>query len=347
MKYLDKSVLVSVLLPVYNAEQTIGRTLNKILSQTYKNIEIIIINDGSTDTSEQIIKKYADSDCRIKLFSRANHGLIATLNFAISEASGQFLVREDADDYSNADRIEKQVAFMQANPTIVVSGSDYKTFGSTQTKIEMSHSPEICAAEVYFYPPVSHPSTIIRKSFLIEHGLSYSIKYKHCEDYALWVDIVRHGGRITNIASTLHNYRNHENQVSVANSRESTRNHYLLIQEQLADLSVDVSPPILNHLHYADKSFLKELDIETFVEVLDVYSKVFKAHSNQTNETSSMKAVLSSLIDFKIKNVMGLVGLIILWKKNPCYYTNKSLLKITPYALIRTTLNFLRHRRVT
>ncbi|WP_269519041.1 glycosyltransferase family 2 protein [Alteromonas sp. BMJM2] len=347
MKHLDKSDLVSVLLPVYNAEQTIGKTLGKILNQTYKNIEIIIINDGSTDSSEQIIKRYAESDSRIKLFSRANHGLIDTLNFAINKASGQLLVREDADDYSNADRIEKQVTFMQANENIVVCGSDYKTFGSTQTKIEMSHSPEICAAEVYFYPPVSHPSTIIRKSFLLEHGLRYSTKYKHCEDYALWVDIVRNGGYITNIDDTLHNYHNHENQVSVANSRESTRNHYLLIQEQLADLSVDVSPAILNHLHYADKSFLKELDVDTFLEVLDVYSKVFKAHSNQTSGSSGMKAVLSSLIDFKIKNVMGLAGLIILWKQSPCYYTNKSLLKIVLHAVIRTTLNFLRNRRVT
>jgi len=346
MKYIDKSGLVSVLLPVYNAEQTIGKTLSKILNQTYENIEIIIINDGSTDSSEQIIKRYAETDSKIKLFSRANHGLIDTLNFAISKASGQFLVREDADDYSTADRIEKQVTFMQANKDIVVCGSDYKTFGSSQTKIKMSHTPEICGAEVYFYPPVSHPSTIIRKSFLMEHGLSYSTKYKHCEDYALWVDIVRHGGCITNIDGVLHNYRNHEKQVSVTNSRESTKNHYLLIQEQLADLSVNVSPPILNHLHYADKSFLKELDIDTFVEVLEVYSKVFKAHSNQTNETSGMKEVLSSLIDFKIKNVMGLAGLIALWKKNPGYYTNMSLLKVTPHAVIRTTLNFLRNMRV-
>lgn len=153
----DQTVLVSVLLPAYNAEKTVGRTLYNLLNQTYQHIEIIIINDGSTDSTESVIKEYKITDSRVKLFTRKNHGLIDTLNFAISKASGSLLVREDADDFSNLNRIEKQVNYMVANPDVVVCGSDYKTFGSTHNQITMSHSPEICRAEVYFFPPSLTP----------------------------------------------------------------------------------------------------------------------------------------------------------------------------------------------
>src|SRR5437660_806769 len=103
---VSKHPLVSVLLPVYNGARFLEGGIESILSQSYRNIELIIINDGSSDDSAQIISKFHDP--RIRAYSQENQGLAATLNRAIHLAKGEYLARQDQDDLSLPQRLEKQ-----------------------------------------------------------------------------------------------------------------------------------------------------------------------------------------------------------------------------------------------
>ncbi|HIP11775.1 MAG TPA: glycosyltransferase family 2 protein, partial [Arcobacter sp.] len=104
-----KNPMVSVLLSVYNGEKYLDEAIESILNQTYQDFEFIIINDGSTDKSLEIIEKYKKEDNRIVVISRENKGLIYSLNEGISQAKGKYIARMDADDISLATRFEEQV----------------------------------------------------------------------------------------------------------------------------------------------------------------------------------------------------------------------------------------------
>ncbi len=99
----DKNPLVSIIVPVYNVEKYIDKCLKSIIGQRYKNIEILLVNDGSTDKSGQICQKYADVDQRIKLFNKPNGGLSDARNFALDRATGQYYAFVDSDDYIHED----------------------------------------------------------------------------------------------------------------------------------------------------------------------------------------------------------------------------------------------------
>ena len=115
--------MISIIIPCYNAEKTIKRCLESVISQTYKNIEIVIINDGSIDKTDSIIKKYIN-DNRIKYYNRSNHGIGKTRNFGIKEATGEYITFLDSDDYLPNDAIDNLYNLAQKNKLDLVV-SDY------------------------------------------------------------------------------------------------------------------------------------------------------------------------------------------------------------------------------
>ena len=256
---LVKEPLVSVIIPVFNAESTVKRAIESIQNQTYLNLEIIVINDGSTDSSPDIIKAISFKDPRVKYVEQENMGLIKTLNKALQLSKGEYIAREDADDYSHADRICEQVKYLVRNPDIAVVGSNNILFGDVNKKQSYPNDKEASKSRLIFSPPVSHPSVLIRKKFLKEHNLKYDSNFSHCEDYALWVDIIKCGGGISNIDMYLHYYMIHEGQISVTKSDVTIKNHYKVSRKILTMLDVDFS----------------EDDIELFVGVN--YKKIYKS----------------------------------------------------------------------
>jgi glycosyltransferase involved in cell wall biosynthesis len=113
---------ISIFIPAYNAEKTIERTIDGILNQTYTHFELIIVNDGSTDGTEEIIKRYAEKDSRIRLISQPNRGRCYAANTAIKECQYQWIMRVDADDILLPQAIEKQIDFIKKNPDVKVAG---------------------------------------------------------------------------------------------------------------------------------------------------------------------------------------------------------------------------------
>lgn len=211
----NKIMKASILLPVFNAEKTITETLQSIINQTYKNFEIVIINDGSTDNSELYILKFKDT--RIKYYkNETNKGLIYTLNRGIELCKGEYIIRIDADDIMLPNRIDIQISFMDNNPQIIASGSAVIKFYTNKkyTRIYTPPlSPEEIDAKILLGSPIPHPSSIIRKKILTEFNIKYDYNYLHAEDYKLWYDLSKHGF-LANIEKPLIKYRCSETQIS-------------------------------------------------------------------------------------------------------------------------------------
>lgn len=334
--------LVSVVLPVFNAEKTIGKTISKLIEQTYGNIEFIVINDGSSDGSLAVINEAIGADTRFCVLSRENRGLIYSLNEGIGLADGKYIIREDADDYSAPERVAVQVQYMESNPDIVVAGCQTETFGAEKKRSASCTSSEDCKALLLFYPPVSHPATIIRRAFLDQYNLRYSEAYKHCEDFALWVDIVKCGGQLANVDQLLHYYHIHPDQVSVVNSQITLENHYDIVKRQLQDIGIKDFRGALEYFVFADKSKYKDFDKEDFKRVLELYQSVITKNRQFGKYT---EAALEKAIFKNIKGVigdkLGMPGLVVLWRARISLGRGKQLSALR-VALIRSIKDFVK-----
>lgn len=204
--------LVSILLPVYNAENYIADAVRSIQAQTFRDFELIIINDGSNDRSEEILKSLARFDDRIRVISRANKGLVATLNEGIEEARGRWIARMDADDLALPTRIERQLNFLKQTGADLC-GASVVTFGwcfPTQRRYPLTH--EAIKLQLLFNTAFAHPAVIGRRE--IFRRFRYEEEWHAIEDYELWTRVARSGYRMGNISTTLLRYRRTYSQVT-------------------------------------------------------------------------------------------------------------------------------------
>jgi glycosyltransferase involved in cell wall biosynthesis len=207
------STLVSVLMPVYNAGGFVKESIDSILKQTYSNFELIIINDGSTDSSEEIILSIKDSRIRY-VKNETNLGLIKTLNKGIDLCKGEFIARMDADDISLPDRLKKQLEFMEKNSEVGVCGSDYIHFGKGKhISLTSHHEHDWIAGWMLFNSSVVHPALMIRTSVIKNESPYFNSEYKHVEDYELWSRLI-FKNKFADVPETLLKYRIHASQVS-------------------------------------------------------------------------------------------------------------------------------------
>lgn len=211
---MDKVIVpkVSVVMPIYNAEKYVVEAIESILTQTFTDFEFIIINDGSTDRSEEIILTFNDSKIKY-LKNTHNLGLVETLNFGIKIALGIYIVRMDADDISFPERLSKQVAFMDQNPNIGVMGSAYEIFGDMTKTYSPPTDPMLAYTHLSFNSAIGHPTSIIRKSVLDKNNIQYESRFEYAADYAFWIRI----SQVSNIISTeepLLRYRWHTSNMS-------------------------------------------------------------------------------------------------------------------------------------
>lgn len=202
--------MVSVIMPAYNAEQYIKGAIDSILNQTYTDFEFIIINDGSIDGTEDIIKSYTDPRI-IYIKNETNCGICVTLNKGLDIAQGKYIARMDSDDISDINRFTTQIDFMEAHPEIGISGSDITLFGGKQGTFSMVHEPDLCAAGLIFNPCFAHPTVIWRKRIMDEYNLRYDENYVGLEDFVMWWKFAE-VTQLANIPQSLLKYRIHENQ---------------------------------------------------------------------------------------------------------------------------------------
>ena len=203
-------ILVSVVMPVYNGALYLREAIDSILSQTHSNLELIIINDGSTDDSEQIILSYTDKRI-VYLKNEVNSRICVTLNRGLDIAKGKYIARMDCDDVSVPERLQKQLEYMETHPEIGISGSDITLFGGQQGLFSMVHDPNLCAAGLIFNPCFAHPTVIWRKTIMDEYNLRYDDNYSGLEDFVMWWKFAE-VTKLANMPQPLLKYRKHENQ---------------------------------------------------------------------------------------------------------------------------------------
>jgi len=201
--------LVSVVLPVYNGGAYLAESIQSILTQTYTNIELIIIDDGSTDNSSEIVRTFLDP--RIRFTSQSNQGLPATLNRAIRLSKGKYIARQDADDVSFPMRIQRQVDFFEQNPEYGVVGTWSKILGGVKDGGRGHRHPidnERLKFNLLFDSYFVHSSVMLRKSVIDKVGFYATDKTRQPEDFELWSRIVRDGQfKVANIPEVLVIYR--------------------------------------------------------------------------------------------------------------------------------------------
>jgi len=206
---------VSVLLPVFNADRYLRLAIDSILTQTFTDFELIIINDGSTDGSRQILESYVDP--RIQLIHQANAGLPISLNRAIKVARGQYLARQDADDVSLPSRLSEQVHYLDAHLQCALLGTAAQIIEEdTLSQRTLSHPTDNGEIQIklLFYNCFVHSSVMIRKAALDQSGLYPEDPNKFPpEDYDLWLRIAQHG-EINNLQKVLLHYRELPHSIS-------------------------------------------------------------------------------------------------------------------------------------
>lgn len=206
--------LISVVMPVYNAELYVEFSIRSILSQTYKSFELIIIDDGSTDQSLNIIKKLSSEDDRIVIISRENKGLATSLNEGIAKAKGTWIARMDADDISLPYRLESQLQYLVNNPEIKICSASFQVFHGNYHQIvqTINHpkEPNCISLLLCFCCPVCHPLTIAHKEVFQKY--KYDIT-QAAEDHDLWCRVSREF-QIGNLRDILLLYRSHSNSLT-------------------------------------------------------------------------------------------------------------------------------------
>ena len=206
---------VSVLLPVYNAQDYLRESIDSILNQSFTDFELIIINDGSKDGSKEIIDSYTDP--RIKVIHQDNAGLPVSLNRAIAIAQGQYLARQDADDVSLPKRLAEQVRFMESNTSCGLLGTWAQILeGSISTNRELNHPCDNGEIQIklMFYNCFVHSSVMIRKSSLNDVGIYPEDPTKFPpEDYDLWLRIAK-TFQVANLPKVLLQYRELQSSIS-------------------------------------------------------------------------------------------------------------------------------------
>ncbi len=216
--------LVSVIMPVYNGERFLEQAIESILEQSYRQLELIIINNGSTDNTATILAAYAQKDRRITILFHPEplgHAGEAASNLASRHAKGKYIAKLDADDVAVPNRIEKQVVFLETNPAIFLVGSYLELIDSHSRSVGIRRYPlrsEAIYSEFYLRFPVANPAIMYRNGVLADDF--YTLRHKSFTDdyYSLFLHI--HNGLLfANLPEPLTLYRVHDSNTVFTNLR--------------------------------------------------------------------------------------------------------------------------------
>ncbi|WP_419737140.1 glycosyltransferase family 2 protein [Pseudomonas sp. COR18] len=208
--------LISVVLPVYNGESFLVEAVDSILAQSVTDFELIVMDDGSSDGSLEILRKYEQKDPRVRVFTQKNQGLTSTLNRALELAEGKWIARMDQDDIALPFRFERQLDYLAHSKADLV-GSWVKRFGSSdQRTVRLPESEAAIRMEMLFGSPFAHPTVMM--SAELARQLRYDTTCDKAEDYDLWVRAAIAGWRMANVPEVLLLYRVHPAQISTAAS---------------------------------------------------------------------------------------------------------------------------------
>lgn len=204
---------VTVLLPAYNAAGWLCAAVQSVLTQSFRDFELVVIDDGSKDATPDVLATYSDPRIRI-VRHETNRGLVAALNHGIDVAEGRYIARMDADDVAHPRRLERQVQFLEKCHNVGICGTWFRAVGRGRPSASRppTHHDEISAL-LFFRSAFGHPTVMFRRALLDQGGLRYDTRARHAEDFDLWVR-ARERTRFANLPKYLLDYRTHASQTS-------------------------------------------------------------------------------------------------------------------------------------
>ncbi len=298
----DSTPLITVLMPVYNGSRYVRQAIESVLAQTYPDFEYLIIDDGSTDATRDIILSY--SDPRIKLFKNDhNIGLIKTLNRGLSLAKGQYIARQDHDDISHPTRLEKQVNFLNQHPQVVLLGTAVNNIDEHGNK-NNSYGCFVASGDfalrwqTIFDNPFVHSTVMMRAQTVRALG-GYDEHFIACEDYDLFSRCVSEY-KTTNLKEVLVDYRYHQASVIANATKENTLlmgkiirrvyKEYLRVEPNQKDIELWLS---INNLNNFDTS----IDITKLVGYIEsTYNKFISSFDSAKNDPEIKKHISHMMV---------------------------------------------------
>ncbi len=227
---MKNKYMISVIMSVHNAEDSISNSVKSILTQTYENFNFLVIDDFSTDNTLKILKDISKTDERLNIYTNnENMGLTKSLNKLIKFSTGKYIARQDADDLSYKTRLEEQVNFL----------NESNFHACTTRALSLQNKNKKIPGLSYYLPskisiryknPFIHGSLMIRRDILSEVGC-YDESFKYAQDYKLYIDLLNNGFKIKNLNKTLY-LLNTKNNISEINKKEQ-KNFFDLAKKNL------------------------------------------------------------------------------------------------------------------
>ncbi len=271
---------ITVLMVVYNAETYVAEAVKSILAQTYPDFELLVVDDGSTDGTAGVIHGF--EDVRIR-YVKCGNDYIASLNAGMQLAEGRYIARMDADDRMHPDRLRIQHAIMEEDAGIDVCASWATPFGEgvnrNEWKVRISGyiaHPLVLLSHENF---ICHPTVMIRSSFWRQNGLRYEAGYPYAEDYKLWLEIARKGGRFYIESQSLLLYRVTDGQQTNKHRKEQAETGVRIGREAIEALIADsgTQSETLNGLYERMLRLEEEWALPKNL-LTDCFYKIFSAH---------------------------------------------------------------------
>ena len=245
---------VSVVLCVYNQAAYVAEAIASILGQTLTDLELIVVDDGSTDSSPEVVRGFTDPRVRYVRNER-NLGHAGSLNRGVALARGRYLAIMDSDDISLPERLARQVDFLDAHPDVAMCGSWVETFGARMELRRFPTEPAVLAASLLLSCPFSMPTVMLRREAMLPEGFDpRGLAF----DYAYWVEVANRAP-VANLPEVLLKYRLHAGQVTVTRRAAQLAGTRLVLRRQLEGLLGEVSEAELDALMYV---FVNEVSDE-------------------------------------------------------------------------------------
>ncbi|QNF34987.1 glycosyltransferase family 2 protein [Adhaeribacter swui] len=302
------TVKVTVLMAVYNGEAYIHQSVSSVLQQTFKNFELLIINDGSTDDSIKIVESFNDPRIRI-IHNEKNLGLVSTRNKGLREARGEYIAILDCDDLALKARLKIQVDFLDSHPDCGLVSSNIIIIDSNNNQvktIKYTGSSEYIKAQLFFNNYIAQSSVMIRKKAL--KGIIYRDEFPPAEDYDLWVRLAEIA-KFKIIQQNLTYYRVHDSNISITKAKVADEAVKKILLYQLRELGITPTEKEFD-LHIKVAGFKVERSLEFIEHSKNWLIKIYEANlrNNKFPITAFHKVILERYMVICGNSGTGLKG---------------------------------------
>lgn len=290
---LRRNPMISVIMSTYNEEKYIETSLKSLLNQTFKEFEIIIVDDASTDHTRQLIEGLQDERIHL-LCNEENQGLTKNLNKALKYAKGKYIARMDGDDIAFSKRFEKQYQYMEKHPDTMLVSCYTKSFGDSDLVFALPDKSDVLKVRMLVRPVYAHPGFMMRRE-LIEAGYRYNEEYRTAQDYE-FASRVAEQYKIGLVPEVLLFYRVHKKQISAKAGNQQFNNADKIRKRQLERLGIQLSE--------AEWQMYQALVKEAKVNDLEEFDKVYEIIQKMVECNKKSKIYPSKIMERTLKQML-------------------------------------------